>query len=244
MTTSLKKPKVVSVTDTTTDTTFSLLIFHYVFAIVKSMNKLILILGSVLIISGCGPSQEERNEESSKTTQKIEKTYLLCSATGKTFNAKFYIELDTPTEGNKFCLGDIRCKATKFFDNDAIFNSSNYKAQPIVGAEEILHNNRMVSIRFREATINIQLIAWIRGHLNPILKDDGYLDISRTSLQFTYTDQYAGGETEYPGQCEVISQEALISTYDQIVADKEITLNKKKMKVMQNKQKLIDDRVL
>jgi protein involved in sex pheromone biosynthesis len=39
------------------------------------MNKLILILGSVLILSACGPSQEERNEESSKTTQKIEKTY-------------------------------------------------------------------------------------------------------------------------------------------------------------------------
>ena len=75
MSTSLKKAKIVSVTDTTTDTTFSLLIFHYVFAIVKSMNKLILILGSVLILSACGPSQEERNEESSKTTQKIEKTY-------------------------------------------------------------------------------------------------------------------------------------------------------------------------
>ena len=210
----------------------------------KSMNKLILILGSVLILSACGPSQEERNEESSKTTQKIEKTYLLCSATGKTINAKFYIELDTPTEGNKFCLGDIRCKATKFFDNEAIFFSSNYQLQPIVGAEEILHSNRSVSISFREASIKIELIAWIQDHFNPILKDDGYLDISRTSLQFTYTDQYAGGETKYPGQCEVISQEALISTYDQIVADKEITLNKKKMKVMQSKQKLIDDRVL
>jgi hypothetical protein len=208
------------------------------------MNKLILILGSVLIISGCGPSQEERNEESSKTTQQIEKTYLLCSATGKTYNPKFYIELDTPTEGNKFCLGDIHCYATKLFDNSAIFFSSNYQPQPIVGAEEILHSNRMVSESFTEGWINIELIAWIRDHFNPILKDDGYLDISRTSLQFTYTDHYAGGEAKYPGQCEVISQEALISTYDQIVADKEITLNDRKKEVIQSKQKLIDDRVL
>ena len=66
------------------------------------MNKLILILGSVLIISGCGPSQEERNRVAAVT----------CSIMGETRNMDAAVRVEKMNEardkigGEPFLRGD------------------------------------------------------------------------------------------------------------------------------------------
>ena len=77
MSTSLKKPKVVSVTDTTTDTTFSLLInISYVFAIVKPMKNILLTL-MVFGIVGCAtaPSTPYECAETTGSQEELTKCY-------------------------------------------------------------------------------------------------------------------------------------------------------------------------
>ncbi|MDB4183441.1 pseudoazurin [Gammaproteobacteria bacterium] len=70
------------------------------------MNKLILILGSVLIISGCGPSQEERNRVAAVT----------CSIMGETRNMDAAVRVEKMNEardkigGEPFLRGDDAIK--------------------------------------------------------------------------------------------------------------------------------------
>jgi len=70
------------------------------------MNKLILILGSVLIISGCGPSQEEREKVAAVT----------CSIMGETRNMDAAVRVEKMNEardkigGEPFLRGDDAIK--------------------------------------------------------------------------------------------------------------------------------------